>query len=156
SAEAECENPETGSDPPSYKPLSNGPEKKQGPSNSQQETRHVNEAEAERRMLEAVQGLMLGFAFGEAIPDVPFGDESPEPSIPKTGEFSVTDWSGYPEGVPRPSGTVRLIEGEEYLTNRQAANSANAAIRRQEGLVGDSSVQVHERKPVKFSGSPTD
>ncbi len=73
----------------------------------------------------------------------------------KPGEFSIVDWTGYPAGVPRPQGPFRLIEGSEYEAARDAANAANSAIRREQGLVGKP-VDVHEIKPVKFDGSPTD
>ncbi|UPG87751.1 RHS repeat-associated core domain-containing protein [Luteibacter aegosomatis] len=72
-----------------------------------------------------------------------------------SGEFSVIDWSGYPSEVPRPEGTLRVVSGEEYRAVRRAANSANQAIRRDQGLIGKA-VDVHEVKPVKFGGSPTD
>ncbi|MFJ4257474.1 RHS repeat domain-containing protein [Pseudomonas monteilii] len=73
----------------------------------------------------------------------------------KSGEFSISDWSGYPEGATRPNGPFRLLEGKEYAEARKAANSANGKIRRNEGLVGKP-VDVHEVHPVKFGGSPTD
>lgn len=47
------------------------------------------------------------------------------------------------------------MEGAEYDAARTAANRANAAIRREQGLVGRP-VEVHEIQPVKFGGSPTD
>lgn len=72
-----------------------------------------------------------------------------------TGSFSISDWSGYPAGVPRPQGPFRMVEGAEYDAARKAANKANASIRREQGLVGQP-VDVHEVQPVKFGGSPTD
>ena len=71
------------------------------------------------------------------------------------GSFSISDWSGYPNGAPKPAGPFRLLEGEEYDTARSAANKANQAIRRTdpEGTAGK---QIHEIQPVKFGGSPTD
>jgi RHS repeat-associated protein len=71
------------------------------------------------------------------------------------GEFSVRDWSGYPAGVPRPSGPMRLLTGAEYDVARTAANRANAKLRRAnpELYAGK---QIHEIHPVKFGGSPTD
>ena len=44
------------------------------------------------------------------------------------GSFSVSNWNGYPEGVPKPQGPFRLIEGEEYQAARDAANAANRAM----------------------------
>lgn len=73
----------------------------------------------------------------------------------KAGEFSIVDWSGYPAGVPKPQGPFRLVEGAEYEAARNAANAANNAIRRDQGLVGKP-VDVHEIQPVKFGGSPTE
>ena len=72
-----------------------------------------------------------------------------------SGEFSISDWSGYPAGIPRPEGPLRLIEGAEYDAARKAANQANRHIRRSNDLIGKP-VDVHEIKPVKFGGSPTD
>jgi RHS repeat-associated protein len=74
----------------------------------------------------------------------------------KLGSFSIVDWTGYPAAsVPKPQGPFRLLEGAEYNTARDAANAANGAIRREQGLVGKA-VEVHEVHPVKFGGSPTD
>jgi RHS repeat-associated protein len=70
------------------------------------------------------------------------------------GSFSISDWSGYPQGIPRPTGTVRLIAGEEYNGARAAANQANRAMHKADASLAGQ--QIHEIKPVKFSGSPTD
>jgi YD repeat-containing protein len=75
-------------------------------------------------------------------------------SLP-SGSFSISDWSGYPKGLPKPQGPFRIVEGSEYDSARTAANKANAVIRREQGLVGQP-VDVHEIHPVKFGGSPTD
>ncbi|WP_220789578.1 Hint domain-containing protein, partial [Pseudomonas syringae group genomosp. 3] len=69
--------------------------------------------------------------------------------------FSISDWTGYPAGVPAPQGPFRLLEGAEYNAARNAANKANSTIRREQGLVGQP-VDVHEINPVKFGGSPTE
>jgi hypothetical protein len=70
------------------------------------------------------------------------------------GSFSIWDWSGYPEGVPKPSGPFRLLDGAEYVSAREAANRVNDAMhRRDASLKGQ---HVHEVHPVKFGGSPTD
>ncbi|MBK4994607.1 filamentous hemagglutinin N-terminal domain-containing protein [Pseudomonas sp. S37] len=71
------------------------------------------------------------------------------------GSFSISDWTGYPAGVPAPDGPFRLLEGAEYNAARDAANKANRTIRREQGLIGQP-VDVHEINPVKFGGSPTD
>ncbi len=67
--------------------------------------------------------------------------------------FKIKDWTGYPEGMPKPRGAFRLLEGGEYEAARDAANAANKAIHRaDQSLAG---MQIHEIKPVKFGGSPT-
>jgi RHS repeat-associated protein len=71
------------------------------------------------------------------------------------GGFSIVDWAGYPRGIPRPGGPFRLVEGAEYDAARDAANLANNALRRQQGLVGQP-VDIHEVQPIKFGGSPVD
>jgi RHS repeat-associated protein len=71
------------------------------------------------------------------------------------GSFSITDWSGYPEGMARPNGPVRILTGDEYVTARGLADETNAKIRAANGLEG-SGFHIHELKPVKFGGSPTD
>lgn len=72
-----------------------------------------------------------------------------------TRGFNIRDWTGYPDQIaPRPEGSIKLLEGDEYEAAREAANRANAKLHRQnpslEGL------EIHEIKPVKFGGSPTD
>ncbi|PID44178.1 MAG: hypothetical protein CSB47_11605 [Proteobacteria bacterium] len=91
----------------------------------------------------------LGLA---GCPDAPKNDVT---KSAKSGEFNIIDWEGYPDGVPKPTGPMRLIEGAEYDAARKAANSANRKIRRDNNLVGQQ-VDVHEVLPVKFGGSPTD
>jgi hypothetical protein len=71
------------------------------------------------------------------------------------GSFSIIDWSGYPAGVPRPTGPVNVLTGDAYAAARAAANETNAGIRAASGLEG-SGLQIHEIQPVKFGGSPTD
>lgn len=73
----------------------------------------------------------------------------------KPGEFSIYDWNGYPAGVPKPTGPFRLLEGAEYGAARDAANSANRALRKDLNLVGQK-VDIHEIQPIKFNGSATD
>ena len=71
----------------------------------------------------------------------------------KSGEFSISNWDGYPNG-PKPSGPFRVVNGEEYQNARSAAYSANRAIHQANpNLKG---MQIHEIQPVKFGGSPTD
>ncbi len=73
----------------------------------------------------------------------------------KRGSFSITDWSGYPSGLPTPTGPFRLLAGAEYDAARKAANQANAALRRADPAkyIGK---QIHEIHPIKYGGSPTD
>ena len=70
------------------------------------------------------------------------------------GSFSISNWSNYPAGVPKPTGPFRLIGGEEYDAARSAANSANRALHKADPLFDG--LQLHEIQPVKFGGSPTD
>ncbi len=70
------------------------------------------------------------------------------------GSFSIWKWEGYPENAPKPEGPFRILEGAEYKEARNAANNANAKIRRQDlELKG---LEIHEIHPVKLGGSPTD
>ncbi len=73
------------------------------------------------------------------------------------GSFSITElgWQSYPAGGTKPTGPFRLIEGVEYSTARDLANTTNAAMRRANpGMF--KGLQIHEIQPVKFGGSPTD
>jgi RHS repeat-associated protein len=70
------------------------------------------------------------------------------------GPFSIWDWSGYPEGVPQPSGPFNLLDGPDYQAARQAANNANQALH--EAAPELQGFEIHEIQPVKFGGSPTD
>jgi hypothetical protein len=69
------------------------------------------------------------------------------------GSFSISNWEGYPEGTPKPTGPFRLLEGEEYEAARNLANQTNAKIH----LVNRSidGLQIHEIHPIKFGGNPT-
>lgn len=57
--------------------------------------------------------------------------------------------------MPKPEGTYRILTGEEYDLARATADATNDAIREAYGLRG-SGMDIHEIKPVKFGGSPTD
>ena len=76
----------------------------------------------------------------------------------RPGTFNVTNWNGYPSGLPRPTGPFRLIEGAEYDAARKLANKTNEALRKQYGIYrnGNSHIHIHEIHPIKFGGSPTD
>ncbi len=81
-------------------------------------------------------------------------DAVPPDAVPE-GSFSIVDWSGYPEGVARPTGPFRLLPDEEYEVSRRAANAANQAYRQTSPDITRAQ-QVHELHPVKFGGHPTD
>jgi len=72
------------------------------------------------------------------------------------GQFSITEigWRNYPEGMPRPAGPFRLLEGEEYAQARAAADATNKALHAK--YPEFDGYQIHEWQPVKFGGSPTD
>jgi len=70
------------------------------------------------------------------------------------GSFSVFNWKGYPAGGIKPTGPFRLLEGAEYTSARNLANSTNAAMRRANPEMFKG-LQIHEINPVKFGGSPT-
>jgi hypothetical protein len=69
------------------------------------------------------------------------------------GDFSVFDWTGYPEG-PRPTGPFRVLSGPEYKAELAAKRAANAAMHKADPAL--EGLQLHEIHPVKFGGSPTD
>jgi len=71
------------------------------------------------------------------------------------GSFSVFNWKGYPAGGIKPTGPFRLLEGAEYTSARNLANSTNAAMRRANPEMFKG-LQIHEIHPIKFGGSPTD
>jgi RHS repeat-associated protein len=81
---------------------------------------------------------------------IPYG-----PILEPEGSFSLTKlgWAGYPQGVPKPTGTFRILTGKEYEAARIAANRANRAIHAADPSTAG--LQIHEIKPVKFGGSPT-
>ena len=73
----------------------------------------------------------------------------------RMGTFSITDWTGYPKGVPRPTGPFRLLTGKEYDIARRATDNANRALRNAnpQRYAGK---HIHEIHPIKFGGSPTE
>ena len=105
----------------------------------------------------------IGAAAGEDDPNLPeqVSDSLGCPAMESVasegfpdGSFSISDWSGYPEGLPRPVGPFRLLEGSEYQAARSAANMANRAMHAADPTL--ESLQIHEIQPVKFGGCPTD
>lgn len=75
-------------------------------------------------------------------------------NVIKEGEFSISNWSGYPLGVPKPNGPFRIIKGSEYELARKIANNTNKLIH--EAIPSLHGKAIHEINPVKFGGSPTD
>lgn len=73
------------------------------------------------------------------------------------GSFSVTDWTGYPDFLPKPSGPMNLLEtGSDELISAQRLKAVkNDELREAFGLRGVD-MDIHELQPVKFGGSPTD
>ena len=112
-----------------------------------------------RKVVETVGGLAMKSAVSPRAPtrvgrEVVVGGEAAEARFAE-GSFSISNWSGYPAGMPRPPGPVRILTGEEYAAARALANQTNAGIRAANSLAG-SGLQIHEIQPVKFGGSPTD
>ncbi len=87
----------------------------------------------------------VGTIVETSVPGVTFG---------ANGEFDITDWSGYPDGLARPAGPFRIVEGQEYADARRAADAANRTIHDADPSLADK--EIHEIKPIKFGGSPTD
>jgi toxin YxiD len=92
----------------------------------------------------------------EETPRTDSAKQSPAEQRPvaRTGEFSIANWSGYPEGIPKPEGPFRVVEGEEYTTARDLANRTNSALHRSDPAKY-AGKDIHEIQPVKFGGSPT-
>jgi hypothetical protein len=84
------------------------------------------------------------------------GHRPTEPITPQfdEGSFSISDWTGYPEWVPRPKGPFRLLQGEEYVAARDAADRVNRKIRNADPAAFEG-MEIHEIHPVKFGGHPT-
>jgi hypothetical protein len=72
----------------------------------------------------------------------------------RDGSFSISDWSGYPEGVPRPDGSFEILEGSDYSDARRSADNANRKLHDADpSLKGQHSHEIH---PIKFGGDPVD
>ena len=102
---------------------------------------------------EAMTGALGTVVLAAIMP----GEAAAVEAVPAFGEgaFSIIDWSGYPAGMPRPTGPMRVLVGDEYAAARATANDMNAGIRAANGLE-ESGLHIHEIQPVKFGGSPTD
>jgi filamentous hemagglutinin len=74
------------------------------------------------------------------------------------GTFSIWDWKGYPTKGVRPSGTFKLVPKGQTAQLREIVKIENGAIRDEAERLGHpfTGSQVHEVKPIKFGGSPTD
>ena len=86
------------------------------------------------------------------------GGSVPRPSPPKIGpdgQFDITDWTGFPEGGPKPSGPFRLLPEEEYGPARAEGNAANRRLNNAEPDAPDDT-ELHHIKPIKFGGEPND
>lgn len=70
----------------------------------------------------------------------------------KSKEVSI-NWDGYPDG-PKPNPPFHLLEGKELENNRKLANYTNHKLHMNNPDFDG--MQIHEIKPVKFGGSPTD
>jgi hypothetical protein len=96
---------------------------------------------------------------GSLLPTrTPAGGRRPtEPITPpfKEGSFSISDWTGYPDYLPKPKGPFRLRQGEEYDTARDAADRVNIKTRSADPA-RYKGTDIHEIHPVKFGGHPTD
>ncbi|RUV32837.1 hypothetical protein EOB49_32730 [Mesorhizobium sp. M7A.F.Ca.MR.148.00.0.0] len=109
----------------------------------------------------AIESTSASVPEGKVAEDVlgKSADEAVRPEVAAdlpSGSFSMSDWADYPIGVvPKPEGPFIRLEGTEHKAARKVADKANRIIRRKRGLVGQP-VDVHEIKPVKFGGSPTD
>jgi hypothetical protein len=107
-------------------------------------------AKVEKGFAELSEGLIsLGIGRVKTV-----GSSVPITNAAKTGEFSIINWESYPTNVPKPTGTFRIIEGTEYDVTRRAANNANKALH--EANPSLKGMQIHEIKPIKFGGSPTE
>ena len=62
--------------------------------------------------------------------------------------------SMYPQGPVPLNGEYVILEGNDYIAARNLANRTNAAIHKANPALNG--LKIHEIKPVKFNGSPTD
>jgi hypothetical protein len=112
------------------------------------------------RLAEALRKLIASGALDAAVvaglSKMMGAEAGPSPvRVQADGEFSISDWTGYPSGLPRPKGPFKILKGAEYEAAREAANRTNAAFRAADPAQY-AGKQIHEIHPVKFNGSPTD
>ena len=99
----------------------------------------------------ALVGTVVGF--GEALPLAPESQGSFQ-ITPSFVNIPETFFNQFPDGVPRPTGPINLLDGNAYIAARQAANQENRTLSTGFGL-GPANYEIHEIVPVKFGGSPT-
>lgn len=74
------------------------------------------------------------------------------------GTYSINDWTGYHEALPKPDPPFSLRTDADQILARKQADAANKVVRsdaRAAGADNLKEMQVHEIKPVKHGGSPT-
>lgn len=75
------------------------------------------------------------------------------------GTFIIKDWSNYPDDyvpVPDKNKVWTLLEGDEYNSARDSANTFNRNMRSADSYYANNGLEIHEIEPVKMGGSPTD
>ena len=98
--------------------------------------------------------VLTGVGAFKVLGDV--GAARPMAPTGEPGAFSIVDWGGYSGRCAKTARHVPAVGRCGVRGSfRAAANQANSALRKEQGLVGKQ-VDVHEIKPVKFNGSPTD
>ena len=75
------------------------------------------------------------------------------------GTFIIKDWSNYPDDyvpVPDKNKVWTFLEGDEYNSARDSANTFNRNMRSADPYYANNGLEIHEIEPVKMGGSPTD
>ena len=75
------------------------------------------------------------------------------------GAFIIKDWSDYPDDyvpVPDKNKVWTFLEGDEYNSARDSANTFNRNMRSDDLYYANNRLEIHEIEPVKMGGSPTD
>ena len=75
------------------------------------------------------------------------------------GTFIIKDWSDYPDDyvpVPDKNKVWTFLEGDEYNSARNSANTFNRNMRSADPYYANNRLEIHEIEPVKMGGSPTD
>jgi hypothetical protein len=124
----------------------------QGPIGEVQEDAEQSKAAAETGEKLACAEIGVALSIVDLLEQVV---ESAVCNVASDGTFGICDWTGYPRDIPRPDGPFRLVPEPEYTRLRNAANAANGKLQRTK-LPNTEGWDIHEIKPVKFGGSPTD